>query len=63
MNKENKILNEEDDGTLAFLNIEPDKSSRHFNCEETTQQKLINLSFYIVDFIPDIKTKFGNNRF
>lgn len=53
---------ENDDGTLSFLKIQPDKSNRHFNCEEITQQKLINLPFYIVDYIEDIKTKFGNNR-
>lgn len=46
----NKI-NEEDDGTLAFLNIEPDKSSGYFNCKETTQQQLINTTFYIVDYV------------
>jgi hypothetical protein len=32
----------QDDGSLSFLKIEPDKNSRHFNCPETTQQKLIN---------------------
>jgi hypothetical protein len=51
-----------DDGSLSFLNIEPDKNSRHFNCPEITQQKLINLTFWVIDFIEDIKTKFGNNR-
>lgn len=52
----------EDDGSLAFLNIQPDPSNKHFNCPETTQQKLINLSFWVIDYIDDIKTKFGNNR-
>jgi hypothetical protein len=52
-----------DDGSLSFLKIEPDKNSRHFNCSEITQQKLINLSFWIVDYLEDVKTKFGNNRF
>lgn len=52
-----------DDGSLAFLGIEPDKNSRQFNCSETTQQKLINLSFWVTDFIEDVKTKFGENRF
>lgn len=40
-----------DDGSLAFLGIEPDASNKHFNCPETTQQKLINLSFWVVDFL------------
>lgn len=52
-----------DDGSLAFLRIEPDASSKHFNCPETTQQKLINLSFWVIDFLDDVKTKFGSNRF
>lgn len=53
----------QDDGSLSFLEIEPDKSSRRFNCQETTQQKLINTSFWVIDYLDDIKTKFGDNRF
>lgn len=52
-----------DDGSLAFLKIAPDKNNRRFNCEETTQQKLINREFYVVDIIDKITTKFGNDRF
>ncbi|HHU21665.1 MAG TPA: hypothetical protein GXZ51_04395 [Acholeplasma sp.] len=52
-----------DDGSLSFLNIEPDKSNRQFNCPEITQQKLINLQFFVVDYLDEIKTKYGNNRF
>ena len=53
----------QDDGTLAFLNIPQDENNKHFNCHETTQQKLINLSFYVLDFIDGVKTKFGAERF
>ena len=56
-------MNTSDDGSLSFLKIEPDKNNRHFNCPEITQQKLINLTFWVVDYLDDIKTKFGNNRF
>jgi hypothetical protein len=52
-----------DDGSLSFLNIEPDKNNRHFNCSETNQQKLVNTSFWIIDYLEDIKTKFGDKRF
>jgi hypothetical protein len=52
-----------DDGSLSFLKIEPDKSSRHFNCPETQQQKLINTSFWVIDYLENVKTKFGSNRF
>lgn len=50
----------EDDGSLAFLNIPQDETNKQFNCRETTQQKLINLSFLVLDFIDGVKTKFGN---
>ncbi|MDR2009967.1 MAG: hypothetical protein LBQ22_05750 [Bacteroidales bacterium] len=53
----------QDDGSLSFLKIQPDANNRHFNCPETTQQKLINLSFWIIDYLEDVKTKFGPNRF
>lgn len=52
-----------DDGSLSFLNIEPDKSNRQFNCPEITQQRLINLQFFVVDYLDEIKTKYGNDRF
>ena len=34
----------EDDGSLDFLKIPADETNKHFNCPETTQQKLINLT-------------------
>ena len=55
--------NRQDDGSLAFLAIEPDANNKHFNCSEITQQKLINLSFWVIDFLDDVKTKFGTGRF
>lgn len=55
--------NTNDDGSLSFLNIPQDEANKHFNCRETTQQKLINLTFWVVDFIDGVKTKFGNERF
>jgi hypothetical protein len=55
--------NNNDDGSLCFLKIEPDKNSKHFNCPETNQQKLINTSFWIIDYLENVKTKFGSGRF
>ncbi len=55
--------NRQDDGSLAFLNIAPDESNKHFNCEETTQQKLINRDFWLIDYIKGQKTKFGDDRY
>lgn len=52
-----------DDGSLAALGIEPDENNKHFNCPETTQQKLINTTFWVCDYIPGLKTKFGEARY
>lgn len=52
-----------DDGSLAFLNIAPDEANKHFNCPETTQQQLINRSFWLCDFIPGVQTKHGGDRY
>ena len=55
--------NGEDDGSLAFLNIAPDESNKHFNCPETTQQQLINRSFWLCDYIKGQRTKYGEDRY
>lgn len=51
-----------DDGSLDFLKIPADETNRHFNCPETTQQKLTNLSFWVFDYIEGVETKFGKDR-
>ncbi len=51
-----------DDGSLAFLNIPRDESSRSFNCDETTQSKLVNTQFWVVDFIEDVQTRFSKAK-
>ncbi|MDR3057745.1 MAG: hypothetical protein LBU84_06350 [Prevotella sp.] len=53
----------QDDGSLSFLSIPADATYKRFNCSETTQQKLINTSFWVIDYLEDVKTRFGNNRF
>jgi hypothetical protein len=65
MNENNNTRKEqqEDDGSLSFLAIPQDEGNKHFNCRETTQQKLINLTFWVCDFIEGVKTKFGAERF
>lgn len=58
MNENNNTRKEqqEDDGSLSFLAIPQDEGNKHFNCRETTQQKLINLTFWVCDFIEGVKT-------
>ena len=52
----------EDDGSLDFLKIPADETNKHFNCPETTQQKMINITFWVCDYIESVKTKFGSDR-
>lgn len=52
-----------DDGSLSFLDIKPNEANKHFNGREVTQQSLINTTFWIVDYIKDVKTKYGSGRY
>ena len=51
-----------DDGSLSFLNIPRDEKSRSFNCDEITQSKLVNTTFWVVDFIEEVPTKFSRQK-
>lgn len=59
MNNENNNM---DDGSLGFLCIPRDENCRSFNCEETTQSKLVNTSFWVVDFIEEVPTRFSKSK-
>ena len=56
-NNNNRPNQQEDDGSLSFLAIPQDEGNKHFNCRETTQQKLINLTFWVCDYIEGVKNK------
>ena len=51
-----------DDGSLDFLQIPRDENCRSFNCDETTQSKLVNTTFWVFDFIEDVQTKFSKQK-
>lgn len=51
-----------DDGSLEFLKIPRDENNRSFNCDETTQSKLVNTTFWVVDFIEDVPTRFSKAK-
>lgn len=53
---------DEDDGSLAFLRIPRDANSRSFNCDEVTQGKLVNTTFWVVDFIEEVPTRFSKAK-
>lgn len=59
---ENLQNNKEDDGTLAFLKIPRNENSRSFNCEQTTQSKLVNTSFWVCDFIENVETRYSKSK-
>lgn len=52
----------QDDGSLAFLNIPRNENSRSFNCKEVSQSKLVNTSFWLIDFMEDIPTRFSKQK-
>lgn len=62
MIEEMNNIPKEDDGSLAFLNIPRDENSRSFNCDETTQSKLVNTTFWVVDFIEEVPTRFSKAK-
>lgn len=51
-----------DDGSLACLKIDVVSETKQFNCSLTTQQKLVNTTFYVLDIIEDLNTKHGPGR-
>lgn len=60
----NNYQNGEDDGSLAFLNLPaPQGLKKSFHCDKTTQQKLANRTFWILDYDKVPKTKFGENKY
>ena len=52
----------QDDGSLAFLNIPRNENSRSFNCKEVSHSKLVNTSFWLIDFLEDIPTRFSKQK-
>lgn len=62
MTEEKNNIQGEDDGSLAFLQIPRDENSRSFNCDETTQSKLVNTTFWVVDFIEEVPTRFSKSK-
>lgn len=51
--------NTADDGSLSFLQIPADATRRQFNCDVTTQQRMVNKTFWVFGFYEDIDTKNG----
>lgn len=52
----------DDDGSLGCLRIPRDASNRSFNCDETTQSKIVNTTFWVTDFVEDVQTRFSKAK-
>ena len=52
----------EDDGSLAFLRIPRDENNRSFNCDETTQSKIVNTTFWVTDFLEEVPARFSKAK-
>ena len=48
-----------DDGSLAFLGIKPIERERFFDCPEISVNELIDRKFWVVDYLEDVKTRYG----
>ncbi len=51
-----------DDGSLACLNIPRDENNRSFNCDTVKQTNLVNLTFWVVDYLEEVPTRFSKAK-
>ena len=48
-----------DDGSLKYLNIDKFEVPKMFRCKLTNQTKLLNKTFWVLDFIENVHTKYS----
>lgn len=48
-----------DDGSLKCLNIPKNINDKSFNCDRVNQKQLANTSFWVIDFLEEIPTRFS----
>jgi len=63
INNNNNNVEVEDDGTLAFLNLPRPEGNKQFHCDVIAIDELVNKVFYVVDYQPAVKTRYGENRY
>lgn len=51
-----------DDGSLAFLNIPRDENSRSMKGDQVKQEKIVNTTFWVFDFLEDVPTKYSKQK-
>ena len=52
----------EDDGSLACLHLPADRANKRFVCQAERQENLINKTFWLQDFFPDVQPRFGTRH-
>jgi hypothetical protein len=48
---------------FSDLGIKPTEDKKIFNCPQVSISDIVNTEIEVIDFIPDIKTKFGDSRY
>lgn len=56
-------MEKQDDGSLAFLKIPPDANNKSWKIDEVKQSRLVNTTFWVLDFMENMRTKHGEGRF
>ncbi len=51
-----------DDGSLSFLNIPRDENSRSMKGDQVKQEKIVNTSFWVFDFLEEVPTKYSKQK-
>lgn len=51
-----------DDGSLAFLGIEPADKDKYFGDKKVSQSDMVGKEFWVVDYIGGMKTNHGTDR-
>lgn len=51
-----------DDGSLAFLNIPRDENSRSLKGDTIKQSKLVNMTYWVFDFLEEVPTRFSKTK-
>lgn len=52
----------EDDGSLAFLGIEPAAKDKYFGDKRVSQADMVGKEFWVIDYISGMKTSHGPDR-
>jgi len=48
---------------FSDLGVKPDDDRKIFNCQQVSISDVVNTEIEVIDFIADIKTKFGDSRY